>query len=82
LPEIAYRLILNRNGRIMKENVTFGLWISLYVFLDGWNVRGICRKRPIQDLFLSSYLGHFLPFQSDGTGKLDPRHTGEKNKRE
>jgi hypothetical protein len=45
LPKIAHKLILNRNGRIMKENVAFGLWISLYVFLDGWNVRGICRKR-------------------------------------
>jgi hypothetical protein len=46
LSEIAYKLIINidRNGRISKENVA--LRLSLYVFLDGWNVKGICRKRP------------------------------------
>ncbi len=56
MSEIAYKLIVNivRSGIIIKEYeeyVAFRLWISLYVFLMGWNVKGIYKKRPTQDFF-------------------------------
>jgi hypothetical protein len=79
-PLLSHTLIvdIDRNGRIMK---IIGIWtldFPLYAFFDGWNVWGICRKRPT--IFPVVFFGPFPPFLRQTSSIRDTK--GKKNKRE